>query len=86
MLLYAAFRSASKAWVEEFSLTAAAFVLLPILNLLTTRRHLGVTIPAGDWGLAGFDITMIVTGVVYAYVAVRLQCSLLRERVIATTR
>jgi len=60
MLVYPAFRPAGRAWVEELWLAAGAIGLLPILNWLTTDRHLGVTIPAGDWELAGVDLTALV--------------------------
>src|SRR5690606_8758363 len=57
-LLYPAFRASMRAWIEELWVAAAAFVLLPVLNALTTDRHLGVTIPAGDWSLASIDLTL----------------------------
>ena len=59
MLVYPAFRTRRQAWAEALFLAAAAFGLLPLVNLLTTDRHLGVTLPAGDWGLAGFDMTAL---------------------------
>ncbi|RQO36999.1 peptidase [Herminiimonas sp. KBW02] len=72
-LLYPAFRPALRAWVEELSLAAAAFLLLPLLNAVTTERHLGVTLPAGDWVLAGFDLTMLALGVFFALAARKVQ-------------
>ncbi|MBN9421887.1 MAG: hypothetical protein BGO63_15555 [Candidatus Accumulibacter sp. 66-26] len=58
-LLRQRFASALRAWAEQLWLAAAAFGLLPVVNALTTDRHLGVTLPAGDWVLAGFDLTML---------------------------
>jgi uncharacterized iron-regulated membrane protein len=69
MLVYPAFRSSKRAWVEALSLAAAAFGLLPVVNLLTTNRHLGVTLPAGDWGLAGFDLTVMALALGFAIAA-----------------
>jgi uncharacterized iron-regulated membrane protein len=62
MLAYPAVRPPGRAWIEELSIGATAFVLLPVVNALTTNRHLGVTIPAGDWGLAGVDLTALAFG------------------------
>lgn len=68
-LLYPALRPALRAWFEELSLVAAAFLLLPLLNWLTTARHLGVTLPAGDFVLAGVDLTMLALGTFFALAA-----------------
>jgi uncharacterized iron-regulated membrane protein len=59
-------------WREQLWLACAAFALLPVLNLLTTDRHLGVTLPAGDWVLAGFDLTMLGLGGLFAFAALRV--------------
>lgn len=73
LLLYPAFRSARRAWPEELTLAAAAFGLLPLLNALTTDTHLGVTLAARDWGLAGFDLTALALGAAFALAARRLR-------------
>jgi len=73
LLLYPALRTPSRAWLETLWLAAAAFALLPLLNLLTTDRHLGVTLPAGDWVLAGFDLTMLALGACFAVAARRVR-------------
>ena len=72
LLVHAAMRPARRAWVEQLWLAALAFGLLPLVNALTTQRHLGVTVPAGDWVLAGFDLTMLALGLVFAYVVHKL--------------
>lgn len=71
--LYACFRDTQKAWVELLWLAAAAFALLPLVNVLTTDKHLGVTLPAGDWVLAGFDLTVLAIGLVFAVTAVKVR-------------
>ncbi|MGH6618266.1 MAG: PepSY-associated TM helix domain-containing protein, partial [Alphaproteobacteria bacterium] len=75
-LLWAMARPTARAWVELLSCAAAAYVLLPVLNALTTGRHLGVTLPRGDWRgdwtLAGFDLTMLAFGLLLAWAAWRL--------------
>ena len=72
-LIYALFRDIRKAWVELLWLAAAAYALLPLVNALTTDRHLGVTLPAGDWTLAGFDLTMLALGAAFGYMAIKVQ-------------
>lgn len=66
-------RPAKKAWEGVLWVTAAAFLLLPVLNALTTDRHLGVTLAAGDWVLAGFDLTMLVLGATFLVAALKVR-------------
>ena len=49
-------------WRLQLMLGAALFMLLPVLNALTTQAHLGVTISAGRWAVAGFDLTVLALG------------------------
>lgn len=66
-------RPARKAWEGALWMTGTAFLLLPLLNAFTTDRHLGVTIPAGDWVLAGFDLTMLVFGATFMIAALKVR-------------
>ena len=59
MFAHAALRPVARAWYEQWIIAAAAFGLLPLLNALTTDRHLGVSVTQGDWVIAGFDLTML---------------------------
>jgi uncharacterized iron-regulated membrane protein len=72
MLLHAFVRPSGRAWIEQLWLAAAAFGLLPLVNVLTTDRHLGVTLPVGAWDLAGFDLTVLATGLGFALAAWRI--------------
>ncbi|MEQ1580808.1 MAG: PepSY-associated TM helix domain-containing protein [Steroidobacteraceae bacterium] len=76
-LCYAALRPVGKAWIELCSLAAALFFALPLVNLATTQRHLGVTIPhdhwRGEWSLAGFDLTMLGLGVLFVGLAIAVR-------------
>jgi uncharacterized iron-regulated membrane protein len=74
LLLHPVFRSEHRAWIEQLWLAAAAFAFLPVLNALTTDRHLGVTLPHGDWALAAFDLTMLASGLAFACVAWVVTC------------
>lgn len=69
MLLHAFLRPSRRAWIEQLWLAAAACALLPVVNALTTDRHLGVTLRHGDWDLAGFDLFMLGCGILCAMVA-----------------
>ncbi|PEQ13568.1 peptidase [Novosphingobium sp. PC22D] len=71
-LFYALGRPLRRAWIELLWATSAAFALIPIVNALTTDRHLGVTLAQGDWVLAGFDLTMLGLGGAFAFTAVKV--------------
>lgn len=86
LFCYAAFRPEKRAWVEIFGLAAAAFGLLPLLNALTTNRHLGVTVPASDWPLVGVDLTMLAFGVVFAALTRKLHRRWFRSGLPSTSR
>ncbi|ENO90447.1 PepSY-associated TM helix domain-containing protein [Thauera linaloolentis] len=70
---YAQARPLRRAWVELLWAACAAYAFVPVLNALTTDRHLGQTLPAGDWGLAGFDLTMWGLAAILAVMAVKVQ-------------
>lgn len=70
-LLWAAIRTPGKAWVEVLGTAAAALALVPIVNAVTTGRHLLVTLPDGDWLFAGFDIVMLLHAAFFALAAIR---------------
>ncbi|MEY4932875.1 MAG: hypothetical protein RLZZ403_1195 [Pseudomonadota bacterium] len=76
-LCYAALRPVGRAWIELCGLAAVLCAVLPLVNLATTDRHLGVTIPydhwRGEWGLAGFDLTMLALGLVFAGLAMAVR-------------
>lgn len=65
MLVYASLRSTHRAWLELCTTAALAFGLLPLINALTTNRHLGHSLSAGDWVFAGFDLIMLTLGTVF---------------------
>jgi uncharacterized iron-regulated membrane protein len=73
MLLYPVWRPLQKAWVDLLWLAAAAYALLPLVNALTTERHLLNSLAQGDWIMAGFDLAAFVTGLAFAVFALRMQ-------------
>lgn len=72
-LLYASFRTVHRSWVELSWLAAILYTLLPVLNYFTSQRHLIISIPQQDWVMAGFDLTMLVFGIVFGIMAIKLQ-------------
>ncbi|SHL46092.1 PepSY-associated TM helix domain-containing protein [Phytopseudomonas punonensis] len=73
LFLYASLRPLKKAWLEMAWMAVAAFGLIPLINALTTDRHLGVTLAEGDWVLAGFDLSMLGLAALFAYGAMKIR-------------
>ncbi|MEM9839350.1 MAG: PepSY-associated TM helix domain-containing protein [Pseudomonadota bacterium] len=73
VLIHSLARKPSAAWTEQLTAASAVYVFLPILNILTTSKHLGATLPlpwrAGDFELAGVDLWFLVIGAGFAYAA-----------------
>ncbi|KDD15290.1 PepSY-associated TM helix domain-containing protein [Bordetella bronchiseptica] len=68
--LYAAVARRRK-WRDLLALAAFMAAALPVLNLWTTQRHLGVSLPAGDWVMAGFDLTALACAALLGWMAWR---------------
>lgn len=66
-LLHAMLRPGRRAWAEQLGLAALLWAGLPLLNQLTTRQGLLHSIPAGDWAMAGFDLTALGCGLFLAW-------------------
>ena len=75
MFVYPLFRRPERSRVEMLWLCAAAYGLLPVLNALTTSRHLGRSLPQGDWIMAGFDLAALGCGAIAAMCAVKVSRS-----------
>lgn len=71
MLMLAVVVPAKRGWPLQFRLGGLAFVLLPLLNMLTTERGLITSLSNGDWIFAGFDLTALLTGLVLFWIAHR---------------
>ncbi|MBM7060075.1 PepSY domain-containing protein [Pseudomonas sp. UL073] len=55
---------------DQLALGAVLALGLPLLNWLTTAHgHLGATLARGDWGLAGVDLTLLLSGALAALFA-----------------
>lgn len=49
-------------WTVQLVAGGLLFALVPVLNALTTATHLGYSIPAGLWRVAGFDLVCLAFG------------------------
>lgn len=56
-------------WVDLLSAAAASLALVPVINAVTTSRHLGVSLPTGDWVMAGFDLTCLAGALLLGWMA-----------------
>lgn len=59
----------ARMWPDLLALAAGMALGLPALNALTTARHLGASLPAGDWVMAGFDLVALAAGILLAWMA-----------------
>lgn len=76
LLIYTAvrlsFTNSLHVWKEQCYIAIFAFSSIPIINFITTDKHLFNTITYGDWVLAIFDFMMLVLAFSFAYIAYRL--------------
>ena len=73
LAIHASLRPLHRIWKEQLAIAAAAFGLLPVVNALTTHRHLARSVTDGDWVTAGFDLTLLALSATCAAAAVRVK-------------
>ncbi|MBR0663287.1 PepSY domain-containing protein [Roseomonas hellenica] len=61
--LHPLLRRHRRAWQEQLWTGAVLFLAVPLVNAATTHSHLGATLRAGNWVLAGVDLMLLVFGV-----------------------
>ena len=61
-LLHALVRPARCAWIEQFAFAAFLGLAIPLLSVLTTQRHLGISLAERDWAMAGMDLGLAAMG------------------------
>lgn len=64
-----AFLFQRRKWQDLLAIAAASLALVPVVNAFTTSRHLGVSLPAGDWVMAGFDLTCLASAALFGWMA-----------------
>ena len=62
-------------WTTQLAIAAMLFGLLPIVNAITTESHLLQALSQGQWEVAGFDLSFLVSGLGLALTARRLDQS-----------
>lgn len=76
MLLHAAIRlnfsKSLSVWKEQCYVAVVAFACLPVLNFVTTDKHIFNTIPQAEWSWAGFDLTLWLFALLFAYAIYRI--------------
>jgi uncharacterized iron-regulated membrane protein len=82
MFVYPALRPPARARVEMLWMCAAAYGLIPVVNAMTTSRHLGVSIAQGDWIMAGFDLVALGCAAICVVCALKVH----RSQATATVR
>ncbi len=60
-------------WQQQLMIAALAYLLLPLINLVTTEQHLGTTIRQGDWAMAGVDLSMLLIGASFLFAVYKLR-------------
>lgn len=70
-LVYAIARPARRAWIELLALGAVMLLLLPVVNALSTGRGLLTSLADADWLFVGVDATVLVLGLLHAWLAIR---------------
>ncbi|OZI39351.1 peptidase [Bordetella genomosp. 1] len=65
--VYAFLRQKTK-WRDLMGLATLLFALIPLVNVFTTQRHLGVSLLKGDWIMAGFDLTCLATALTLGWI------------------
>lgn len=72
-LVHSLFRRCSiRAWRDQLCGAAFLFGFLPLLNALTTNSHLLMSVPLGQWAMAGVDLTGFAVGVLLGWAARRV--------------
>ena len=66
-LIYAIFRTHRQAWLDLLLLATLAFVLLPVVNLMTGGQALWNSIAQGQWMIASVDLAMWVMAVIFYF-------------------
>lgn len=77
-------RTIKQLWVDQLIIAAVLYGLLPVLNFLTTDMHLGNTLLSGNWVLAGFDLTMLMFSLCFAFSAYRMSRKKNKKSVVAS--
>lgn len=79
-LLHALLRRHKQAWIEQLVAGGVLLAALPLVNGLTGGAHLGASMAAGQWQVAGFDLCVLALGLLLLYAARGVVRHVPRER------
>ena len=65
-------RPGRRMWMAQLGTAGLLFGAIPLLNAATTATHLGVSVAAGLWQVAGFDLVCLALGGAFAACCWRL--------------
>lgn len=85
-MLYPFLRPLKKFWVEMLLAAAILCFAIPIINTITTDKHMVATIIAQDWTLFSFDLTILAFGLLFIFAAYRVQQRKLKPKKKKPTR
>lgn len=66
VFIYVIFRPIMFAWREILALASLSFLLIPILNILTTEQHILKSIAYQNWVLVNVEVGFIIVGMILA--------------------
>lgn len=72
VFIYIQFRPVMQSWRELLTLTAVAFLLIPVINAFTTDKHLVATLLHGDWVRVSVESVMIFAGAIFSWAALQV--------------
>ena len=64
-------------WIKQLLIASTLYLSLPILNTLTSDKNLVSALIQHDWVIAGFDLAMILFGLIFGYAA---RCIIKKEK------
>lgn len=71
--IHAVVRPPRKAWIEQMTLGAGLFFMVPVVNLLTGGRALWSSIYHQQWMIASVDLACILMGMLFAWSVYKLR-------------
>ncbi len=71
-MIFPFLRPLKKFWVEMLIAAAVLFFAVPIVNAITTDKHIIATAIAQDWTLLTFDLLMLIFGAKFLFAAYRV--------------
>lgn len=72
-IAFAMCRSIKKSWSNLLWFTAFIYLLIPLLNAVTTQHSILLSLQRSDWLMLGFDLSMLFFGACFALAAITVK-------------